>query len=174
MTGRIAPASGLPLPRRGADSGITLIEVLVVLAVIGVATGATMLGLNATDRSTRAEAEAIRLARNLSLGVDEALISGTPLALMWDAGGYSFVAWSAADENWGPANGASLSTRHELRAPVAMTLQDAATPRPVLIAPSGTGPAVAFEFASTAANTSQSWLVAFDGFSATAQPTASP
>ena len=174
MTGRIAPANGLCLPRRGADSGITLIEILVVLAVIGVAAGATMLGLNATDRNTRAEAEAIRLARNLSLGVDEALLNGTPLALMWDAGGYSFIAWSAADENWGPANGAGLSARHDLRVPVAMALQDAAITRPVLIASSGTGPAVVFEFASTAANSSQSWLVAFDGFTATAQPSASP
>ena len=174
MTGRLASASGLSLHRRSVESGITLIEVLVVLAVIGVATGATMLGLNATDRSTRAEAEAIRLARNLSLGVDEALISGTPLALMWDAGGYSFVAWSAADGIGGPANGASLATRHDLRAPVAMALQGAATPLPVMIASSGLGPAVAFEFASTAANSSQSWLVAFDGFSATAQPTARP
>ena len=175
MTGILSPKSGFRRLRRAADSGITLIEVLVVLAVIGVATGATMLGLNATDRSTRAEAEATRLARNLSLGVDEALLNGTPLALIWDAGGYSFIAWSAVDENWGPANGAGLSTRHDLRAPVAMALQGAPLPpRPLLIASSGIGPAVAFEFASTAANSSQSWLVAFDGFSATALPRESP
>lgn len=165
---------GLSLARRSADSGITLIEVLVVLAVIGVATGATMLGLNATDRSTRAEAEAIRLARNLSLGVDEALLSGTPLALIWDAGGYSFVAWSAADKSWGSANGASFATRHDVRATVAMSVQGASTPRPIVIEASGIGPAVAFEFASTSANSNQSWTVAFDGFSATAQPSARP
>ena len=174
MTGRKAPLCGTNLHRREVDSGITLIEVLVVLAVIGVATGATMLGLNATDRSTRAEAEAIRLARNLSLGVDEALLSGTPLALKWDAGGYSFLAWSAADKNWGPADAASLSIRHDLRAPVAMALQGAETPHPVLIAASGTGPVALFEFAPTTSSNSQGWLVAFDGFSATAQPSLRP
>lgn len=174
MNARPGPAASRLPHRRSPDSGITLIEVLVVLAVIGVATGATMLGLNATDRDTRAEAEAVRLARNLSLGVDQAILSGTPLALMWDAGGYRFVAWSAADAVWGPAKPSGLSRRHDLRAPVALSLQGEIATKPVLIAASGIGPAIAFEFGSGVSTSSTHWVVAFDGFSATAQPKGTP
>ena len=93
MTLRTVPQHLFRTRRSCLDSGITLIEMLVVLAVIGVATGATMLGVNASDRSSRAQSEAVRLANNLSLGVDEAMVSGTPLALIWDQDGYRFVAW---------------------------------------------------------------------------------
>ena len=96
--------------RRNRDGGITLIEMLVVLAVIGVATGATMLGLNSADRDSRAESEAVRLARNLSLGVDEALVGGSPLALIWDAGlqlcrvvGYYRKLGCGSPKKFGPA-----------------------------------------------------------------------
>ena len=174
MNTQLRPSVTLLPPRRSADGGITLIEVLVVLAVIGVATGATMLGLNATDRDTRAEAEAVRLARNLSLGVDEALLGGTPLALVWDASGYRFIAWSAVDAAWGPAKPNSLSNRHDLRAPVMLSLPGATATTPVLIASSGIGPTVEFEFGATAGSSSPRWSVAFDGFSATARPKGAP
>lgn len=169
----LGPFASRLSPRRRADGGITLIEVLVVLAVIGVATGATMLGLNATDRDTRAEAEAVRLARSLSLGTDEAMLSGTPLALVWDAGGYSFVAWSAADAQWGPADQNTLSRRHDLRAPVALSLSGE-TAGPVLIASSGIGQEIEFQFGAASGNSSLRWIVAFDGFSASAQPKGTP
>lgn len=174
MIDRTQPATTQRPPRRGPDSGITLIEILVVLAVIGVAAGATMLGLNAADRDTRAEAEAVRLANSLSLSVDEALVSGAPLALIWDAGGYSFVVWSAAEETWGPASPNRLSARHDLRAPVALSRQGADTTAPVLIASSGIGPAIAFEFGASGAGSNPSWIVAFDGFSVTARPKGEP
>lgn len=174
MTMQVPPTTkGIPT-RRAHDGGITLIEVLVVLAVIGVATGATMLGLNAADRDTRAEAEAVRLARKLSLGVDEALVGGTPLALIWDAGGYRFTAWSAESASWGPAIPNTLSARHDLRAPVSLSLQGEETTSPVLIASSGIGPAITFEFGSTDIGNSPNWVVDFDGFSATALPKGAP
>ena len=174
MTNRLKPAAMRTPAHRPGDAGITLVEVLVVLAIIGVATGATMLGMNAADRNTRAEAEAVRLARNLSLGVDEALITGAPLALSWDAGGYSFIEWSPVKTGWDAANLAVLATRHDLRAPVVMRAQSDTTASPVLIASSGTGAAIAFEFGSTPANNNSTWIVTFDGYTATAQPQATP
>ena len=161
-------------PGRGADAGITLIEVLVVLAVIGVATGATMLGVNSADRGTRAEAEAIRLARHLTLGVDEALISGSPLALMWDAGGYRFVAWSGAAQSWAATLPPALTQRHDLRAPVTLSRPDTGKTDPVVIAASGTGPAIAFQIGSPGLTDTSRWIVDFDGFSATTRPERAP
>lgn len=174
MTSGKLPGEVVQLCQRNPDNGITLIEVLVVLAVIGVATGATMLGLNSADRNTRSEAEAIRLARNLALGVDEALLSGAPLALMWDAGGYKFIAWSAGENKWTASDVASLAERHDLRAPVTMVMQGANIPLPVIIASSGIGSTVNFEFASAPSDKSQDWLVSFDGFAATANPSPNP
>lgn len=156
--------------RRNRDGGITLIEMLVVLAVIGVATGATMLGVNSADRDTRAEAEAVRLARNLLLGVDEALVGGTPLALIWDAGGYSFVAWSEGAASWGAARPTTLATRHDLRAPLQLGVNGQDTPIAVVIDPSGVGHAISFVIAPPALSSGPRWIVEFDGFSASAQP----
>ena len=156
--------------RRNRDAGITLIEILVVLAVIGVATGATMLGVNSADRDTRAEAEAVRLARNLSLGVDEALVGGAPLAMIWDTGGYSFVAWSDASASWGAAGQNTLAIRHDLRAPLQLGIDGQDIPRAVVIAASGVGPAISFVIAPPALSSGPRWVVDFDGFSAAARP----
>ena len=156
--------------RRSRNAGITLIEMLVVLAVIGVATGATMLSVNFADHDTRAEAEAVRLARNLSLGVDEAIVGGIPLALIWDAGGYSFVAWSDVTASWEAAGQGTLGTRHDLRAPLQLGVDGQDTPLAVVIAPSGIGPAILFVIAPPALSGGPRWVVDFDGFSASARP----
>ncbi len=148
---------------RGAEAGISLVEVLVVLAVIGIAAGATLLGLNALDRDNRAETEAVRLARHLSLGVDEALISGRDHALLWDASGYAFQ--RRAGPGWVAATIPALAARHELRAPTTMQRLDGET-GPVRIPASATGPQLVFGIVGSGT----SWVVTFDGFSATALP----
>ena len=43
--------------QRASQAGLTLIETLIVIVVIGVATGAAMMGLNGADRGDRAQAE---------------------------------------------------------------------------------------------------------------------
>lgn len=162
------PMQFLRTRRSCHDSGITLIEMLVVLAVIGVATGATMLGVNASDRSSRAQSEAVRLANNLSLGVDEAMVTGTPLALIWDQDGYSFVAWSAAQNDWRAAAPGILAARHQLRAPLQLAIAGKDGNASVLIAPSGLGSPLMFVFSTPAPSDNAAWVVNFDGFSATA------
>lgn len=156
---------------RDRQAGMTLIEVLVVLAVIGVGTGAVMLGMGGADRSTAAQTEAVRLASHLSLGVDEAMISGLPLALRWDQGGYSFVQNDAAGatdapDAWPPAAPQSLALHHDLAAPLILQRPDAATQDPVILPVSGAAPAVTFRISGRGS----AWIVAFDGFTATAQP----
>lgn len=170
MTPHVLPKSFGNALRRGRDDGITLIEMLVVLAVIGVATGATMLGVNSADRYTRSEAEAVRLARTLSLGVDEALVGGKPLALIWDSDGYRFVAWSDTSASWVAAGQDTLAMRHDLRAPLHLGIDGQDTPLALVIAPSGIGPAVSFIVAPAFPASGPGWIVDFDGFSATARP----
>ena len=80
---------------RDPEAGLTLLEVLVALAIMGLMTGVAMLGLGMTDRGDRAEAEAMRLADRLRLASDDALLSSGVLALVWDDRGYRFLRWDA-------------------------------------------------------------------------------
>lgn len=153
-----------PGMRRDPRAGLTLIETLMVIVVIGVAAGAAMMGLNGADRGDRAQAEALRLARHLSLAVDEALVSGLPLQMLWDEGGYAFVQWQGGDAEWQPAAVPALAARHDLRRPLAMAVSDGGDA--VMIAPSGSGPARIFDFGGIGSP----WRVEFDGFNALAVP----
>ena len=86
--------------RRDPQAGLTLIEMLVVLVIVAVMAGVAVLGLGALDRGARAEAEARRLADRLQLASDQVLVSGAPLAMVWDAGGYRFLRWDAGQGAW--------------------------------------------------------------------------
>ncbi|UAJ10262.1 prepilin-type N-terminal cleavage/methylation domain-containing protein [Glacieibacterium megasporae] len=68
------------------DAGLTLIEMLVVLAIIGVASGATVLSLG--SHGPGAEVEARRLAGTIQAGADAAMTGNAPISLRADAGAY--------------------------------------------------------------------------------------
>lgn len=158
--------------RRRGDAGLTLIEVLVTLAVVGVATGAAMLGLNAAGRDTRAQTEAVRLARSLTLGADEAMFAQAPLAVLWDAGGYRFVQWSESG-GWTATASRFLTERHDL--PEGLSLQradKAAGPSesPLMIRASGFGPVTTFTLDGADAR----WVVDFDSYAAIARAEDAP
>jgi len=78
------------MARRAGEAGVTLVEMLVVLAIVGIMAGLVVLGIGAaSDRS--AEIEAKRLAARLTLAADEAMVSDRPLGLAWDKAGYRFL-----------------------------------------------------------------------------------
>lgn len=159
--------------RRDAQAGMTLIEVLVVLAVIGVAAGGTMMAIG--DRGRSAETEAVRLARHMTLGVDEVLLSGVPLVLDWDAEGYRFGQMPVgqpqlAPDAWPAAPLPVLGTRHDLPGSLALSLRDATLAVPVLLPASAAAPSVTFDITGT----TPAWSVTFDGFTARAQPEGAP
>jgi general secretion pathway protein H len=133
---------------RDAQSGVTLIEMMIVLAVVGVATGAATLGLASIGRDNRAETAALRMAADMSLAVDLALIEGVPRRVEWDAAGY-----------------AVQEQRVALDASVTLARADGLADAAV-IAPDGAGSTVAFVL--TGADTD--WRVVFDGFSVAVSP----
>ena len=62
--------------RRATEAGLTLVEVLVVLAIVGITTGATVLGLGvARPRRPQPRPRRMRLADRLRLAADEALVT---------------------------------------------------------------------------------------------------
>ncbi len=137
---------------RRIDSGVTLIEMMIVLAVIGVATGAATLGLGALGRDNAAEREARRLATAMGFAVDGALISGVPRVMTWDAQGYQIEG----------------GARRELGPGVMLARADGVAER-VTLSADATG-AVDFMIQGQG----PVWRVAFDGLSARALPGDAP
>jgi type II secretion system protein H len=144
---------------RERDAGVSLPEVLVALAIVGVMAGAALLGLGTLGRGPSGEAEAMRLADRLQLAADEAIVASVPLAMVWDERGYRFVAWDGARATWRVSGQRDLGTRHEL--PAALRLEGDGTDAPVMIAPDLPGAA-----ALRVAGPGAAWRVDFDGLGA--------
>ena len=139
---------------RGDETGFTLIEMLVVLAIIGVIASATVLGVSAATRGPSVEAEAKRLAADLQTAADTAMVDDQKVAMVWDDKGYAFIR----------GDGRDASSRHELAAGIRMNMGDAHQPLPIGVDGSGI-PAMAGLQGS-----SERWTVAYDGLTATALP----
>ena len=148
---------GHSLKRR---SGMTLVEILVVLAIVGVMAGVVTLGVGAADRGMGVETEANRLADRLRLAADDVLVTRRPLSLAFDGEGYGFVRGDAG------ATGVvdALAARHALPAGVRMVGLGVASP--VSIDPDGAQPVAAFGLAKG----DRRWRVTFDGLNAVAEP----
>jgi general secretion pathway protein H len=151
------------MTRPQREAGLSLVEVLVVLAIVGVMSGVTVLGLGALGRGASGEAEAMRLAGRLRLAVDEALVTSVPLALVWDERGYRFLAWDPADARWQTAP-RDLGRHRGLPAPLRLA-RVGGQGEPVIIAPDVPRPPAVLRLAGGGAT----WQVAFDGFGAAAE-----
>ncbi|MGL5010122.1 MAG: prepilin-type N-terminal cleavage/methylation domain-containing protein [Paracoccaceae bacterium] len=136
---------------RSGQAGVTLIEMMIVLVVIGIATGAATLGLGALARDDAAEQEARRLATAIGLAVDDALISGTPRTVTWDAQGYRI----------------GTAPAHTLTSGITLTATDRTD---LILSPKATTPATRF----TLQGPNTLWHIAFDGLSATVAPGPAP
>lgn len=145
--------------KRRPDAGVTLIEMMVVLAIVAVMAGVATLSLNAAT-GERAESEAQRLAGRLRLAVDEALVTGRTLIFRWDARGYRFFGWAEDRGRWEAYSVPLLGERHELSDSLHLAARgDAAAA--VRIDPAGTGDPVTLVVAGRSGS---GWQIVFDGF----------
>ena len=149
--------------RASGEAGLTLVEVLVVLAIVGVMSSIAVIGLGGAGQGASAQAEARRLAASIQLASDEAMVTDRSLALSVDGKGYSFVEWNAEAREWQPHKAEDLGQRHEL--PDEMSIAGAGEEGPVPIGESA-------PLALTVSTGSQSWQVRFDGINAAAAPAA--
>ncbi len=84
--------------RRIRRAGFTLVELLMTVAIIGLAAGAVVLSVPDPRPSVAADAE--RFAARLSRAREEAVLTNRPVAVETTAAGYGFSAFDGAD--WSP------------------------------------------------------------------------
>lgn len=140
---------------------MTLIEMLIVLAIIGVAAGAVTLGIGAATRAPNVETEARRLATRLQAAADDAMLGDQPIAFTIEPDGYGFA-------QMGPGGGMVPRTDdalafHQLPGGMVVTLS---VRPPVILGVDGTGQALS----ATITNGGQQWRVDYDGITAHAAP----
>lgn len=78
---------------RQPDSGVTLIETLAVLALIGVSAGLVTYALPSGPGARTLAQEAALLERRLSLAAERSLTGRQPLSMSWQGGTYAFREW---------------------------------------------------------------------------------
>jgi len=84
---------------RGSERGFTLIELMVVLVIVGLAAAAVVLAMPDPGGSVQAEAE--RFAARAKAARDSAIIGSRPVALRISAAGYDIAERSRGE--WRPA-----------------------------------------------------------------------
>lgn len=82
------PISATGNSRHPASAGFTLVELLAVLVVIGLAAATVVLTMPDQRGALRAEAE--RFAARAHTARNEAIVEARPVALVVDSGGYAF------------------------------------------------------------------------------------
>ncbi|MCG7347830.1 prepilin-type N-terminal cleavage/methylation domain-containing protein [Sphingomonas sp. ACRSK] len=153
------PAPAQEGKRRAGEAGMTLVEMLVVLAILGVAAGAVTLGIGAATRAPTVETEARRLATQLQAAADDAMLGDRAIAFTAGEHGYGFATLNAKG-GWTPRAGAGMAF-HPL--PGGMVMALSARP-PVLLGVDGTGQPLTAEISAGG----DRWIVTYDGMTAEA------
>ncbi len=145
--------------RREGERGLTLVEMLVVLAIIGISTAAAVLAMS-TGHDGNGQAEAQRLLARVQLAADEAMIGDHSLALSVTPTSYAVLERSEAGLAWQPTTLGGLDDVHKL--PPGMRLS---APPDGLLLPLDAN-AAGQPFALTLDRDAQHWTVSFDGIRA--------
>lgn len=140
------------------ERGMTLIEMLIVLVIIGVAAGGVALGIGAATRAPSVETEARRLALRLQAAADDAMIGDRIIAFTVEKDGYGFAAVGRDGAMAPLSDGLAF---HRLPGGIAVELD---VKPPVMMGVDGAGKPLN----ATISNGEQVWVVRYDGMTATA------
>lgn len=101
--------------KRDAQAGVTLVEILVVLALLGIMTGAVALSVGGIGRGNSAVQEAELLVARLNRAADEVVLTAVPMRFRWSENSYQFEI-SQDGDIWLPHPISILAEDHQLPA----------------------------------------------------------
>ena len=103
--------------RRRGESGVTLIEVLIVLVLIGVAAGIVTLSLPSSAPPREVAQEAELLSARMNLAAEQSLIAARPYRMSWESDHYLYEVWDGTD--W--VGQQETAIRHDLADSILLT-----------------------------------------------------
>lgn len=142
-----------------AQRGMTLIEILVVLAIIAITASVTILSIG-SDGGVRGRAEAKRLEARLQLAADQMMVGDRPVAMTIAPDGYGFVERDGRSGQWRPFDDPVLGDRFAL--PEGMRLRASGEDAILALGADGAGR----PFTLTLEGQERRWTIAFDGMTA--------
>jgi len=139
-------------PARRPDAGVTLVEILVSLSIVGAVASLAMLSIRPEGGGRSVEMEARKLAGLVDLAANEALTTGGRIVLEWDETGYAFAGVDAP----------GLTGRREIAGGIVLAGEDATREHAI-------GGAFGDAFTLILGEGGARWRVEFDGVNARAE-----
>ncbi|MGI9279866.1 MAG: type II secretion system minor pseudopilin GspH [Endozoicomonas sp.] len=93
-------------------AGFTLLEIMLVLVLLGIATAVVLPTLEPGDSTARLKTDAERFAALVKTGHEESLVKGKDLGVKFTRNGYQFMEWQ--EGKWQPLESDRLLTEKEL------------------------------------------------------------
>jgi general secretion pathway protein H len=111
--------------------GMTLIEILVVVLIIGILASIATLSIGLLGEDRELEREMERLSNAIALLQEQAQLEGRDYGVLLETAGYEFYRFDGFEQKWKPVAGDPALAAHELPADLAFEL--VIEGRPVLL-----------------------------------------
>ena len=109
--------------RRPADTGFSLLELLVVVVIIAILAGAAVLSLGTLGSDREVQREAERLRSLIDLLTEEAILESHDYGILFSESAYRFYVYDYQTLAWQPRAGDRLLAEHALTPPLQIALE---------------------------------------------------